>query len=150
MIKPYDPHLKDLGLTLETRTQSCHDVAATKCGHQVTACTLYNLMKQAFQQSKCDTGREQRNLTFQQWREQMELLYPQFQFWSITLEMQMGYLLFLRSIRYLKFSLYVHSLDKLLPRKVDFDHYNYAQWVSVHHYDIEMLQESNSSIFLEF
>ena len=29
--------------------------------------------------------------------------------------MQMGYLLFLRSIRYLKFSLYVHSLDKLLP-----------------------------------
>ena len=62
----------------------------------------------------------------------------------------MGYLLFLRSIRYLKFSLYVHSLDKLLPRKVDFDHYNYAQWMSVHHYDIEMLQESNSSIFLEF
>ena len=81
LIKPYDPHFKDLGLMLETRTQSGHDVAATKCAHQVTACILYNLMKQAFQQSKCDTGREQRNLTFQQWREHMELLYPQFQFW---------------------------------------------------------------------
>ena len=55
---------------------SGHDVAATKYVHHVTACTLYNLMKQAFQQSKCDTGREQRNLTFEQWREQMELLYP--------------------------------------------------------------------------
>ena len=51
----------------------------------MAACTFYNLMKQAFQQSKCDTGREQRNLTFEQWREQIELLYPQFQFCSITL-----------------------------------------------------------------
>ena len=64
-----------------------HDVAATKCVHQVIACTLNNLMKQTFQQAKCDTGREQKNLTFEQWREEMELLYPQFQFWSIALKM---------------------------------------------------------------
>ena len=55
-------------------------------------------MKQAFQQSKYDTRREQRNLTFEQWQEQMELLYPQFQFWSIMLKMQMDCLLYLDSI----------------------------------------------------
>ena len=107
-------------------------------------------MKQAFQQSKCDTGREQRNRTFQEWREQMELLYPQFQFWSITLKMQMDYLLFLRSIQSRKFSLSVHSLGKRLPWTFFFDHFNYAQWMSVHHYDMEMLQESNCSNFHKF
>ena len=55
---------------------SAQDVAPAKYIHQVTVCTLYNLMKQAFQQSRCDTEREQRNLTFEQWREQMELPYP--------------------------------------------------------------------------
>ena len=129
---------------------SGHDVAATKYVHQVTACTLYNLMKQAFQQPKCDTGREQRNLTLEQWREQMELLYPQFQFWSITLKMQMDYLLFLHSVESRKFSLYVHSLGKLLPWTFVFDHYNYGRWMSVHHFNMEMLQESNSSICHEF
>ena len=62
----------------------------------------------------------------------------------------MGYLLFLRSIRSRKFSLYVHSLGNFLPGTFVFDHYNYARWISVHHYDIGMLQESNSSIFHEF
>ena len=124
---------------------SGHDVAATKYVYQVTACTFYNLMKQAFQQSKCDTGREQRNLTFEQmeknkWREQMELLYPEFQFCSIALKMQMDYLLFLRSIQSRKFSLYAHSLGKLLPWTFALYHYNYARWMPVHHYDMEMLQ----------
>ena len=48
------------------------------------------------------------------------------------------------------FSLYVHSLGKLSPWTFVFDNYNYARWTSVHHYDMEMLQESNSSIFQEF
>ena len=61
---------------------SAHDVAATKYVHRVTAYTLYNRMKKAFQESKYDSKREQRNLNFEKWREQMELLYPQFQFWS--------------------------------------------------------------------
>ena len=93
---------------------SAHDVAATKYIHRVTACTLYNLMKKAFQESKYDTKREQRNLNFGKWREQMELLYPQFQFWSITLKMQIDYLLFLRSVQSRKFSLCVYSLGKFL------------------------------------
>ena len=80
----------------------------------------------------------------------MELLYPHFQFWSIRLKIQMDYLLFLRSIRPRKFSLYVHSLGNFLPGTFVFDHDNYARWRSVHHYDLGRLQESNSSIFHEF
>ena len=61
--------LSNFGVTISGNDYlvSGQDVATTKYVHQVTACTLYNLMKQAFQQSKCDTGREQRNLTFEQW-----------------------------------------------------------------------------------
>ena len=90
---------------------SAHDVAATKYIHRVAACTLYNLMKKAFQESKYDSKREQRNLNFEKWREQMELLYPQFHF---TLKMQIDYLLFLRSVQSRKFSLCVYSLGKFL------------------------------------
>ena len=88
---------------------------ATKYVHQVTWCTFYSLMKQAFQQSKCYTGREQRNLTFKQWQEQMKLLYLHFQFWSIILKMQMDYLLLLSSIQSRKFNLY------------------YMPWVNLYH-----------------
>ena len=59
----------------------------------------------------------------------------------------MDYLLFLHSNRSWKLSLYVHSLGKLLPPTFVFHDYNYARWMSVYHYDMEMLQESNSSIF---
>ena len=64
--------------------------------------------------------------------------------------MQMDYLFFLHSIQSEMFSVYVHSLGKLSPWTFVFDNYKYARWTSVHHYDMEMLQELNSSIFQEF
>ena len=87
---------------------SGHGLAATKFVHEVTACTLYDLMKQANQQSKCDTGRKQRYLTFEQWREQMELLTRNFIFGQFHLRCK-WIMLFLRSTRSQKFSMYVHS-----------------------------------------
>ena len=56
----------------------------------------------------------------------------------------MDYLLFLLSNQSQKFSLYVHSLGKLLPWTFVFHHYNSAGWISVYHYDVEMLQESRT------
>ena len=75
---------------------------------------------------------------------------PQFQFWHIALSMEMDYLLFLRSIRSRNFDLYVHSLDKLLPWVFAFDHYNYARWISVHQFDMEMLHKKNPLVYQEF
>ena len=62
----------------------------------------------------------------------------------------MDCLLFLRSIRSRHFDLHVHSLDKLLPWVFAFDQYNYARWMSVHQFNMEMLHKTNSLIYQEF
>ena len=107
---------------------SGHDIAATKYSHQVTSFVLNSLMQDAFQKS-------QENLTdqedFSMWRKRNEDLFPQFQYWSIALKMEMDYLLFLRAIRSCDFSLYLHALEKILPWTFVFGHYNYARWLSV-------------------
>ena len=59
-------------------------------------------------------------------------------------------LLFLRSIRSRNFDLYGHSLDKLLPWVFTVDHYNYARWMSVHQFDMEMLHKTNPLVYQEF
>ena len=64
--------------------------------------------------------------------------------------MEMDYLLFLRSIRLRNFDLYVHSLDKLLPWVFALDHYNYARWISVHQFDMEILHKKNPLVYQEF
>ena len=64
--------------------------------------------------------------------------------------MQMDYLLFLRSIRSRIFDLYIHSLDKLLPWVFAFNRCNYARWMSVHQFDMEMLNKTNPLVYQEF
>ena len=125
---------------------SGHEVGKTKYVHQVTALTLYQLMKDAFEQSK----KEDCTFNFAEWRASKELESPQFQFWSIALKMEMDYFLFLRSIRSSNFKLYVASIRKFLPWIFAFDHVHYARWLSFHHYDMEMLKETNPDVFQKF
>ena len=63
--------------------------------------------------------------------------------------MEMGYFLFLRSIRSSNFKLYVASIGKFFPWIFAFDHVHYARWLSIHHYDMEMLKETNP-VFQKF
>ena len=125
---------------------SGHEVGKTKYVYQVTALTLYQLMKDAFEQSK----KEDCTLNFAEWRASKEFESPQFQFWSIALKMEMDYFLFLRSIRSSNFKLYVASIGKFLPWIFAFDHVHYARWLSIHHYDMEMLKETNPDVFQKF
>ena len=87
---------------------SGHEVGKTKYAHQVTALTLYQLMKDAFEQSK----KEDCTLNFAEWHASKELESPQFQFWSIALKMKMDYFLFLRSIRSSNFQGLVCCLNR--------------------------------------
>ena len=64
--------------------------------------------------------------------------------------MEMDYLLLLRSVKSSRFDLYVHSLDKFLPWVSAFDHYNYARWMSVHQFDMEMLHKTNPLVCQAF
>ena len=125
---------------------SSYDVAKTKYIYQVTTSTLYRLMANAFKHSKEEGG----TLDFVEWRAFNELGNPQFQFWSVALKMEMDYLLFLQSIRSSNFKLYVESIGKFLPWIFAFDDVHYACWLSIHHYDMEMLKDTNLEVLQEF
>ena len=127
---------------------SGHDVAITKYCHQVTACALHQLMHQSF--NECASTDHNSSILFGTWRSEMEVKIPQFQFWSIALKMQLDYLLFLRAIRSGDFRLYKFSISKLLPWLFAFDHFHYARWLSIHLYDMEVLDETDPEVLTEF
>ena len=64
--------------------------------------------------------------------------------------MEMCYFLFLQSIRSSNFKLHVASIGKFLPWIFAFDHVHYARWLSIHHYDMERLKETNPDVFRKF
>ena len=41
-------------------------------------------------------------------------------------------------------------LNLFLPWIFAFDHVHYARWLSIHHYDMEMLKDANPKVFQEF
>ena len=131
--------LSNPGVTSAGNDSLCtgHAVAKTKYVHQFTANkALYILMIDAFQKSSIDVSKQH---TFDEWRKEMGSRSPQFKFWSITLKMELDYLLFLRAVCKGDFLLYIASIEKLLPWAFALDHIHYARWLTVHHYDMEML-----------
>ena len=58
-----------------------------------------------------------------------ESTYPQSQFWSTVLNMQLDYLIFLRSIGTGDFNLYTVSLERILPWVFAFDYIHYSRWL---------------------
>ena len=124
---------------------SGHDVARTKYCHQVTACALHQLMYGSF-----ETGHRGDDISFDTWRSEMQVKSPQFHFWSLALKMQLDYLLFLHSIRSGDFRLYKFSISKLLPWLFAFDHFHYARWLSIHLYDMQILDKTDREVHEEF
>ena len=87
---------------------------------------------------------------FQSWRHRMELEYPQFRYWSISLKMELNLLVFLKSVRSGNFSLYKNALKSLLPWFFALDHYNYARWLSIHWYDMATVDKTNIQVKTAF
>ena len=79
-----------------------------------------------------------------------ESTYPQSQFWSTVLNMQLDYLIFLRSIGTGDFNLYTVSLERILPWVFEFDYIHYSRWLPVHYQDMETLRENSNVICEEF
>ena len=141
--------LSNAGVTSPGNDSLCtgHTVAKTKYVYQVTAKALNILMIDAFQKSSIDVSRQH---PFDEWRKEMESRSPQFKFWSIALRIELNYLLFLRAVLKGGFLLYMASIEKLLPWIFTLDHIHYAIWLTVHHYDMEMLSTTNPGVFNKF
>ena len=75
---------------------------------------------------------------------------PQFCFWHKTLELELLFLAYIRSLRTKNFPLYVESLIGLAPWFFSMEHTNYARWVPVHIHDMVNLSKTHPEIAAEF
>ena len=93
--------------------------------HQVTASALYTLLQKAYS----SYGEEHNDLAgnFDELRQLKEDGNPQLKFWSLTLEIQLSVLVFVRSLREGYFHLYIQVLQKISSLMFALDHPNYAR-----------------------
>ena len=124
-------------------------VSKTRHAHEVTACTLFILMKNAYEEY-VESDPQGLIETFDIFKARRMEESPQFHYWAIALELELTVLLFIRSIREGNFNLYVSSLKKLAPWYFALDHPNYARWTAVHINDMEMLHQEHPDVHTEF
>ena len=122
---------------------SSSKVSKTRYNHQVTLCALEILLKRAYNEEAPTQPSEE-------WKSNKENKYPQFKFWSLTRNMEMLLLRFVRSLRSKNFKLFVESLEQMLPSFFALDHLNYAKWLSVHLKDLKSLSSTNPTIYEAF
>lgn len=125
---------------------SAKHLTRTRRAHQVTAASLYVLMRKAY-----DSYVEQHAVakSFEEWK-MMKSKQPQFQYWNTVLELEILCLQFVRAVREGNFAMYVRVLRLLLPWFFALDSHNYARWLSVHYRDMSKLRETHPSVFTAF
>ena len=117
-------------------------VTRTRLAHQVTAASLYRLMKTAYT-DYCNEAIENSNevINFEDWCERRKLQSPQFQFWYLILSMELTILLLIRSFREANFALYCDALSELIPYFFANNNINYARWLPIHLRDMMSLEQ---------
>ncbi|WAR07367.1 LOW QUALITY PROTEIN: hypothetical protein MAR_017325, partial [Mya arenaria] len=83
-------------------------------------------------------------------REQRVVACPHFQYWWLTLKLQLMVLMFVRAERDGNFCLYVETLNKLTPWFFALDQTNYARWLPVHIRDLNTLSQVHPDLHTEF
>ena len=107
-------------------------------------------MHKAYQRYLASMSEESTLLEFDGWRAKKEANDVQFQYWSITLKLQLSVLIFVRSLREGNFQLYKDALTELVPWFFALDHTNYARWVPVHIRDMISLDNQLPALAEEF
>ena len=96
------------------------------------------------------TTPDDEKLDFDVWCNDTAPEHLQFDYWHKVLQLELLFLLFLRSQREGKFDLYVESLGKIIPWMFALDHYNYARWMSFHVKDMLALHDTCPAVHDEF
>ena len=132
--------------TAESFLKASH-VTRTRHAHQVTASSLYILLKKSYAcyLKSLDSGDQQE--AFEEWCARRKQEAPQFYFWHTALQLELLVLIFIKSLRTGNFTLYVDSLTKLAPW---FFISNYARWVPVHIRDMANLSTAHPQVAVEF
>lgn len=120
----------------------------TRHTHYVTAAALSVLQHKAYE--KYTSAEEGDKLEFREWIKQRSEQIPHFQYWSLTLHLELNVLLLVRSQREGNFPLYVDALEAIVPWFFSLDHTNYARWLLVHIRDLSTLEVCHPQLYSEF
>ena len=92
------------------------NLAKTRQAHQITACSLYDLIKKAYQHATDNANPDDIEISdIFSWCSEQEKTIPQFQLWTTILNLELLVLSFVRSYRESDFKLYKESLSSLIP-----------------------------------
>ena len=127
---------------------SASSVTRTRHMHQVTACCLYMLQKEAYEHHCVEENEEA--LDFDDWCEKRRKESPQFQFWDLVLSMELVTFSLVRSFREANFGLYCEALAALIPLFFANNNVNYARWLPIHLRDMVTLEHTHPEVFNEF
>ena len=83
-----------------------------------------------------------KELTFEQWKEEIIRKSPTFHYWDLVCEFEILVMIFIRAHRTNDFNLYVESLEALVSWFFALDHINYARWIPIHIRDIKSLSDN--------
>ena len=127
---------------------SASSVTRTRHMHQVTACCLYMLRKEAYEYHCAEEN--EGALNFDDWCEKSREESPQFQFWELVLSMELVVFSLVRSFRESNFELYRQALSALIPFFFAHNNVNYARWLPIHLRDMVSLEQTHPQVFHEF
>ena len=127
---------------------SSSNVVLCQYVHQVTACALHIMKKQAYQHyvNTCVPGPTPSQ---ELWERENET-HSMFHYWNLILYLELVLLEFLRLIRSGNFGLYIDSLKLIVLWMFSLDHHNYARWLLVHISEMDHLHKNHRSVHNEF
>ncbi len=131
----------------EAVIKASHVTRSRYC-HQVSACALHLLMRNAYTAYLHSEANE--HLDFNAWRDLQSQTCPQFKFWSTALNLELMLMIFVRSVRTGDFALYVQVLSQVAPWMFALDQNNYARWLPIHIRDMMVLEHKHPAVFAEF
>ena len=133
-----------------TRFLHASHVTRTRRAHQITASSLYILLKKAFLEYQGRLEDENAQLSFEDWCSNKSVHHPQFKFWFLVLQIELAIMIFIRAVREGIFQLYIDALTNIVPWFFAVDHIHYARWIPVHLRDMISLEKVNPTVFDEF
>ena len=125
---------------------SAINVDRTTYAHQVTATSLSILINNAYEGY---SHLVQAPTKLNDWINK-NLEHLTFQYWYTTMEFELLFFTFMRSLREGNFQLYIESLISLAPWMFALDRTHYSRWLPVHLKDMISLENNSLYIFQEF
>lgn len=135
--------------TAESHLKASH-LTRTRHAHQITAVCLNILQRDAYAQYTQEIDPVVDPMPFDLWCINRSEESPQFKYWATTLKFELQILIFIRSLPEDNFSLYIQSLEAVIPWLFALDHTNYSRWLPIHVRDILNLKLQHPEVAKEF